>query len=578
MRIGLLCICLAVWLPGNTAEAAEFTCAGGDVECLKQAIHTSNGNSEANTIRLGAGTYTLTAADHAGFGGDTGLPAIAGSVAIVGAGASATIIERDVPPHAGLHFRLFEVTETGRLDLEHLTLAGGGGDLSNWGGAVYSLGTLRIRNAIVRDNFAGAGGAIWAPSADVSVSDSHFVANADMVFGMMVIGCDPLSSTPCPPSTAGATATITRSSFYRNIDPAVIRVVSGATDIRDSDFVDNTGDHNAAILVEGQDPVTIANTSVIGHHGNLVRAILGTGNADVLVTNSTIVHNTLGVGGVRIQNSIVWGNDRLVDPTGDCVGVGTGTALPVTSLGHNVFGNSTWCGAVPSDLVGDPGFDLMGVSFVTCPYGTYCDAPFLDTGRPGGRYLRLLPDSRAIDAGNAAACPATDQQGLERPVDGAGTGVRACDIGAVEFYPPVDDRVQLERWRSHFVRPSRLEFVDPHASAGAFRFTATFRNDGPDDICQVAFVVRALDGPTGTNPVLLTDTGELLGGLHTAISAAQAGAQPHLASGRRGRYQFTVGVQQRATVDFQVAMIGDATSGPCGPGRERDDQAIRRQP
>jgi hypothetical protein len=73
------------------------------------------------------------------------------------------------------------------------------------------------------------------------------------------------------------------------------------------------------------------------------------------------------------------------------------------------------------------------------PQGTFCDASFLDTGRPGGKYLRLRPDSRAIDAGNAAACPATDQQGLARPVDGAGTGIRACDTGSTEFYPVVNE-------------------------------------------------------------------------------------------------------------------------------------------
>jgi hypothetical protein len=52
---------------------------------------------------------------------------------------------------------------------------------------------------------------------------------------------------------------------------------------------------------------------------------------------------------------------------------------------------------------------------------------FTDDGTPGRGYLPLLPTSRAIDAGDPAACPATDQLGQLR--------VTPCDIGAVEFSP-----------------------------------------------------------------------------------------------------------------------------------------------
>ena len=560
MRLAALCICLAVWLPITASEAADFHCAGGDVACLIQAIRDANGNGESNTIRLDAGTYSLTAADHSGFGGDTGLPAIAGSVAIVGAGADQTIIQRSIVGSAFPRFRLFEVAQTGKLDLEHLTLTGGGGGIETLGAAVYSQGALRIRNAIVRNNSAGAVGAIFSGSGDLSVSDSHLVANSDLAFGVIVIGCIGLGI-PCSPSTA--TATIARTSFSRNAGVAIIRIESGArADIRDSDLIENQGDANAAILVGGQDPVTITNTTIIGHGGRGGVAIGGVGNADVLITNSTIVNNKGGVRGVRIQNSIVWGNDRSFDSSGDCANPFAG-GLPVTSLGHNLFGNATRCGAVASDLVGDPGFDLAGTTPAPFACGFGCgDAGFLNTGRPGGRYLRLLPDSPAVDAGAAAACPATDQQGLARPVDGTGAGIRACDIGATEFYPVVNDRLQLEALKYSFVKPSSLGFVDPRASAGAFRITATFRNVGPD-LCHVAFKVPKLNGPAGTNPVLLTPARELLGGQNTAVSAAKASAAPHLVSGASATYQFTIGVQQRASINFLVDALGNATSGQC---------------
>lgn len=45
----------------------------------------------------------------------------------------------------------------------------------------------------------------------------------------------------------------------------------------------------------------------------------------------------------------------------------------------------------------------------------------------------LRPGSPAIDRGDPAHCPATDQRGIVRPADGNGDGNAACDIGAYEL-------------------------------------------------------------------------------------------------------------------------------------------------
>ena len=47
-----------------SGQAKTFRCHAGDVPCLIDAINAANANGEANTIRLAAGTYTLTAADN----------------------------------------------------------------------------------------------------------------------------------------------------------------------------------------------------------------------------------------------------------------------------------------------------------------------------------------------------------------------------------------------------------------------------------------------------------------------------------------------------------------------------------
>ena len=50
----------------------------------------------------------------------------------------------------------------------------------------------------------------------------------------------------------------------------------------------------------------------------------------------------------------------------------------------------------------------------------------------------MLPTSQAIDAGNDAVCPRTDQLG-QRRVNIPRVGTSICDIGAVEFLGK-DDR------------------------------------------------------------------------------------------------------------------------------------------
>jgi hypothetical protein len=109
---------LGLWQP---SLAAEFTCAGGDVACLIEAIKTANANGDANTITLEAGTYTLTAIDN-DTNGPTGLPSITVGLTITGAGADTTMIERAA---SAPRFRLLHVAATGVLTLEGLTLRGG---------------------------------------------------------------------------------------------------------------------------------------------------------------------------------------------------------------------------------------------------------------------------------------------------------------------------------------------------------------------------------------------------------------------------------------------------------------------
>jgi len=54
-----------------------------------------------------------------------------------------------------------------------------------------------------------------------------------------------------------------------------------------------------------------------------------------------------------------------------------------------------------------------------------------DNGGPTWTHA-LLEGSPAIDAGDDALCPTTDQRGAPRPLDGNGDGLAVCDIGSFE--------------------------------------------------------------------------------------------------------------------------------------------------
>src|SRR5215510_9881578 len=139
----------------SVVRAKTFHCSAGDVQCLIDAIHDANANGTTNRIRLEAGTYTLTAVDN-DTDGRNGLPSITSPrpLTIQGAGAEATIIERD-PSAPG--FRLFHVAATGALTLQGLTLRRGTIDFSGGpllGGGIWNRGTLTIRHSTLAGNMA----------------------------------------------------------------------------------------------------------------------------------------------------------------------------------------------------------------------------------------------------------------------------------------------------------------------------------------------------------------------------------------------------------------------------------------
>jgi Carboxypeptidase regulatory-like domain len=386
MVVVALASCIGLWHP---SQAAEFTCVGGDVDCLIDAIQTANANGEENTITLEAGTYTLAVVDNT-TNGPNGLPSVISAfpLTVRGAGAESTIIERAASAPA---FRLVHVAATGTLTLKELTLQGG--RVSGAGGGIFNSigGTLTLTNCTLSGNSTtvfGVGGGI----------------------------------------ENGGTLTLTNCTLSGN---SAIDGGGGIRNFRSLTLINSILSGNSATdgigggIYNFFGASTIINSTLSGNSATGFGSGVGGGggihNSDATLTliNSTLsgnsatgfgggIYNT-NVGATALQNTIVALN--TADTAGpDCSNrIGSGS---VTSQGHNLVGDPTDCTftLLPSDLTGDPGLDA-----------------FADDGTPGNGHFPLLFTSQAINAGNDAACPPTDQLGQPR--------VGRCDIGAIEFQP-----------------------------------------------------------------------------------------------------------------------------------------------
>jgi hypothetical protein len=179
LRKVVLLFLFAFVLP-HSLQAAEFFCSAGDVACVIAAVNSANNTPEEDTIILEPGTYPLTTDQYPGPDPrSTGLPSITSTVTVRGAGADRTIVERD---GAAPSFRLFHVASTGSLILDGITLRGGtAGTFEGVGGAIFSEGTLSVKNSVLTENSLpnsaiSLGGAIYG-SGVTTVTNTTFVGN-----------------------------------------------------------------------------------------------------------------------------------------------------------------------------------------------------------------------------------------------------------------------------------------------------------------------------------------------------------------------------------------------------------------
>lgn len=426
-----------------------------DVNALIDAINAANSTPGTDTLRLASDCiYTLTDA-YSDFYGATGLPVITGPIVIEG---DRTTIRRSGVPGIP-QFRIFATAGGADLTLNRLTVRGGsvggeGGailnrhgtltlngssleecDASGHGGALSNReGTVTLSHTGVWKNRSGdQGGGIFGGGGTLTVMDSDIGRNQAGSYG------GGISNRQGALTVTGSTIRINRAQDHGGgiatwRPSSVIQVTSSSvhdnsTDrnggglyalggeliLADSTVSGNRADRDGGGLAPQECRLTLTNSTVSGnraaHAGGGMRTALST----VTLTNSTVTGNEAGSGGggihsfsgvVNLHNTIV----AAQAAGADCSGPGD-----ITSQGHNLDGDGTCVtGGVNGDFTADP---LLG--------------PLRGSGGRTQTHA-LLAVSPAIDAGDDAACPATDQRGMARPQDGNVDGTPTCDIGAYE--------------------------------------------------------------------------------------------------------------------------------------------------
>lgn len=405
-------------------QAAVFNVRkAGNVVRLIRVIERANANNQADTINLAAGIYILNKVQNTRQGAN-GLPVIRTKITINGAvftgdGRTRTTIERQDGVD---EFRIFQVTGTGNLTLNRIRIQGGeisdqmqGSGVNAQGGGVSNGGSLRLLNAIVSDNSADAtdptGSGIFnagtAILIDSTVRDND--TSASQGGGILNGGTLRLIR-----------STISRNSSSNETGPGIINF--GTLRAVNTTI---SGNFSQSPVAPAQDVGGIWNLS----DSNLLNP--PTRTADLRFVTIT-EHDGIGIsnkdGRVIMSNSVLAGNGvgRVEDPEnpGQFINI-TDCAGTLNSRGFNLLGNKADCdfNRTRRDQVG-------GTNQNPNPINRRLRALAFNGGPTQTHALRL--NSPAIDRGNNAVCPDTDQRGFRRPVDGNGDSRRICDIGAFE--------------------------------------------------------------------------------------------------------------------------------------------------
>jgi predicted outer membrane repeat protein len=470
------------------AAAATFTVtntANSGPGSLRQAILDANAAAGADTIVFSSlfdtpQTITLTSGDLAI------TDSVNANVTITGPGSMLLTISGNNAS------KIFTIAETPTVTISGVRLTGGNGvgttPGNNFGGAIYSEGTLTLTNVVITGNTCtGDGGGVYSGGGDsLTVTGSTISNNSatgvNRTGGGVFIapaGILTMSST----TVSGNSGTFGGGIYFFQTSTA--NVINGST------ITGNTGtsgsitgagggiylDTSTLTLNDSTVDANLAPTGGAGGIGGDAGTILTMNRSTVsrnqsrfngagisiqdytaAVTNSTIsgnVMNTTGTGAERTGGglfistlssgrTVTISYSTIVNNSSVLAGGGV-AARAVPAVANTIIANNTGDATAPdfSGTLNSQGYNLIKTATGATITGTTTgnivgqDPSLTPLEANGGPTLthRLLNGSVAIDAADPANFPATDQRGSGRPIDGDGSGPDRADIGAFERRP-----------------------------------------------------------------------------------------------------------------------------------------------
>ena len=433
---------------------------------LREAITLANGNSEADTIVLGTGTYTITIAGISENANATGDLDISSDITIQGDGAQDSFIDGTMID------RIFDVDSSGDLALQGLTLQNGVTQSGSGqaGGAVnVDGGTLQATDVVFSNNQASTnGGAIFA-NGDVTLDRVALVNNVsgNVGGGIFVLGSSTnvtINNTTISGNTSASGGGIQNNGGILTIDHSTIadndasnssgggvRLIGGTNTFSNSIFADNTSvsggnDINGTFVSGGYNIIEDGDTA--NFSGNVGTDILNAdpGLSALTLDGDTYVHT---IDATSNAYNAASGSSETVDQRGFArdgnpdigayefgapAGGGSPTELTVDTISDTVDGTTTDVASLLADKGADGFISLREAIIasnndstsgwtINLGAGTFTLSIGGSDDTSAGGDLDILSDITIVGAGRDSTT--IDADGIDRVFDVLSGGIFA---------------------------------------------------------------------------------------------------------------------------------------------------------
>lgn len=312
----------------NTVTFQACSGAGGDCT-LRGAISLANSDtSNAYTIIVPAGTYSLTlvgTSENANADGDLDISA---SVIISGAGAATTIINGN---HTVTGERAIHILGSPSVAISGLTVKNGGGGGDGSGIRLDDTATLSLSNCVISDNVNNAGTGLANYGGPVIIDGCTFTRNSTSGNGAGILN--------------NSVMTVSNSSIFSNTSGNGGGIMNGGRLVlRNSTVVSNSSSSNGGGISSSGD-MTITDSSILTNTSTSSGGgIANPASGKLFISNSTISGNktTIGEGGGINHGGIGLTVDQSTISNNQASGSG-GAILstgPMTLTNSTVYSNT----------------------------------------------------------------------------------------------------------------------------------------------------------------------------------------------------------------------------------------------